>query len=97
MKSYSINLGGHSFQIRSDADEEHIGLLVDEISERFDSIKKRGPRSGQEFRSMAMVAITLLDELRETSKRHEDLRVRARAFAERLVERIDGILSRDIS
>jgi cell division protein ZapA (FtsZ GTPase activity inhibitor) len=93
MRSYTIAVGGHSFQIRSDADSEHVKQLVDEVSARFDAIDKKGPRAEQEFRALAMVAIVLMDELWDARKQREEIRENTRAFAQRLIARIDEVLT----
>jgi len=93
MRSYTIAIGGHSFQIRSDADPEHVKQLVDEVSARFDAIDKKGPRAEQEFRALAMVAIVLMDELADARKEREDIRESARAFAQQMIARIDEVLA----
>jgi cell division protein ZapA (FtsZ GTPase activity inhibitor) len=93
MRSYTIAIGGHSFQIRSDADPEHVKELVDTVSSRFEAIEKKGPRAEQEFRAMAMVAIVLTDELLDAQKQREEVRKSARAFAERLISSIDEVLT----
>jgi cell division protein ZapA len=95
MKPISIKVGGHSFQIRSDADEQHLRQLAEEVNERFASIEKRGPRASQEFRALAMVAILMADELHEARQQATAIREQARAFAARLIERIDELLSRE--
>ncbi len=92
MRSYTIAIGGHSFQIRSDADAEHVKQLADELSARFDAIEKKGPRAEQEFRALAMVAIVLLDELWDARTQGDEVRGSARAFAQRMIERIDAVL-----
>jgi cell division protein ZapA (FtsZ GTPase activity inhibitor) len=92
MRSYTIAIGGHSFQIRSDADPEHVKQLADEVCARFDAIDKKGPRAEQEFRAMAMVAIVLVDELLDARRQREEIRESARTFAERLIARIDEVL-----
>ncbi len=95
MKSYTITLGGQSFQIRSDADAEHVKALSQGIALRYDALKKNGPRSSQEFRAMAMVAIVLADELREMKEQRDDIRNKAREFATELISHIDKILTDD--
>lgn len=93
MRPYTISVGGHAFQIRSDADAEHVNALAEEISTRYSALEKKGPRATQQFRAMAMVAIVLLDELQEMEKQRDEVRDGARAFAENLIERIDQILA----
>jgi len=93
MRSYTIAIGGHSFQIRSDADPEHVKQLSDEVCARYDAIEKRGPRAEQEFRALAMVAIVLMDELADARKQREEMRENARAFAQRMIARIDELLA----
>jgi cell division protein ZapA (FtsZ GTPase activity inhibitor) len=97
MRSYTIVIGGHSFQIRSDADADHVKQLVDEVSARFEAIEKKGPRAEQEFRALAMVSIVLLDELLEAQTQRDAVREGARRFAEHMIERIDAVLAAEPS
>ena len=93
MQSYTITVGGQTFQIRSDANQAHIDNLAAEINKRYSGIEKRGPRASQEARAMAMVAIVLLDELNEARGRLDDLRESTGAFVERMIAKIDETLS----
>jgi len=93
MKSYTITIGGHTFQIRSDADPDHVRELVDEVSARYETIEKKGGKSEGEFRALAMVAIVLLDELRDAQAHRDAVRNGAKAFAEHIIARIDEILA----
>ena len=92
MQTYTIKVGNQSFQIRSDAGENHVKNLAREVTERYRAIDKKGPRASQEFRAMAMVAIVLLDELGSTHESRDNLRKQAREFAGKMIARIDAIL-----
>lgn len=92
MKSVTLTVGGRSFQVRSDAGEEHLEALAAEVDRRFRSIERRGPRGDGEMRAMTMVAIVLLDELERAEARRDAVIGRARAFAEKLIRRIDELL-----
>ena len=92
MRSISINVAGHRLQIRSDAEEEYVQGLAEEITKRFSSIRPRGQRQDQSFRAMTMVAIALLDELRSARESHDSLREKAREFAANMIGLIDGLL-----
>jgi len=93
MKTYQIRIGGESFPIRSDAEPEQIEELENELRRRFEDVNNRkGPKSSQGFRAMAMVAIILLDELREIKKRHETMGKETVEFAQRISTRIDTLL-----
>lgn len=92
MKPVTITVGGHSFQIRSDTGASQLEALASEIDRRYKTIERRGPRSEQEFRALAMVAIMLLDELQRAEQRSERIAKEARGFARRLLERIDAVL-----
>jgi len=94
MKSIPVNVGGRAFQIRSDADPAHVKELAALVTERYEAIEKRGPRSDQEFRAMAMVAIVLLDELLEANETRDKVRAKAREFAQTMIDKIDAILAR---
>ncbi|MDD5308760.1 MAG: cell division protein ZapA [Deltaproteobacteria bacterium] len=95
MKSLTITVAGQSLQIRSDANEEHLKRLADEVNSRYTAIQKKGPRASQEFRAMALAAITLADDLIAAQERSEIIRAEARKFAESLVARIDEMLARE--
>jgi len=92
MQTYTIKVGDQSFQIRSDADEDHVRNLAREVTERYRAVDKKGPRASQEFRAMAMVAIVLLEELGSTSESRDNLRKQAREFARKMIARIDAII-----
>ncbi len=92
MQAYTIKVGDQSFQIRSDADEEHVKNLAREVTERYRAIDKKGPRTSQEFRAMAMVAIVLLEELYSANTSRDNMRKQAREFAQKMIARIDAIL-----
>jgi cell division protein ZapA (FtsZ GTPase activity inhibitor) len=93
MRSLNITVAGKTFQIRSDAEEGYLKSLAAEITERFTSIKRTGTRQEQEFKAMAMVAISLLDDLNTNKKILVSIRNRAKQFAEQLIAKIDGLLS----
>ncbi len=93
MRAFKITVGGRTFQIRSDADEEYLLGLAREIDNRFQSIKRSGMRQDQEFKAMAMVAIGLLDEMTSTKKSYESIREKAKQFASQMIGRIDALLS----
>ena len=92
MQTYTIKVGDQSFQIRSDADEDHVKNLAREVTERYRAIDKKGPRASQEFRAMAMVAIVLLEELESIVDSRDNLKKQAHEFAQKMIARIDVIL-----
>ncbi len=95
MKTQSITVAGRSFKIKSDADEDHITKLADEISTRFRSFKLRstGPRAEQDILAMAMVSIALLDELATSKKDYETLLKKTEEFSKKMISRIDELLT----
>ena len=93
MRTISIKVAGNTFQIRSDANDEYVEKLAGEISERFVSIKPKGPRADHDFRAMTMVAISLLDELTTTKQKYSSLKEKARKFASQMIDRIENLLS----
>ncbi len=92
MQTYTIKVGDQSFQIRSDADEDHVKNLAREVTDRYKAIDKKGPRASQEFRAMAMVAIVLLEELDSMIESRDNLKKQSREFAEKMIAKIDAIL-----
>lgn len=96
MRSLSIQVAGQSFSIRSDADDAYLKRLAEEVTERFRAVRREGHRSDHDFKAMAMVAIALLDELRNTEARCEMLRETARQFAVQTIAAIDELLDKHV-
>lgn len=93
MKTYNITIGKEVFPIKSDATEEHVLSLAKEVQERYEAMNTRkGPRASQGFRAMAMVALVLLDELKECQSKCETLSQESLTFANSLKDKIDHIL-----
>ncbi|MCP4599506.1 MAG: cell division protein ZapA [Proteobacteria bacterium] len=93
MRSTKITVAGRTFQIRSDAGEDYIRHLTEELNERFNAIKRSGVRQDQEFKAIAMVAIALLDELTKSKERCTSIQTKAKEFAAQMIEKIDELLS----
>ncbi len=93
MRSIKITICGKTFKIRSDAEEDYLQVLAQEVDERFRVIKRSGARQDQEFKAMAMVAIGLLDELKMAKEGYTSLRTKARQFATQTIAKIDELLS----
>jgi cell division protein ZapA (FtsZ GTPase activity inhibitor) len=96
MKTYTISVAGQSFQIRSDATEEHLHKLAGDITERFRKLKTGSSTGDQGFKAMSMVAVSILDELLTTRAEKESIRQSAREFAENMIATIDELLKRDL-
>ena len=93
MRSINITVAGQSFQIRSDAEEEYLKQLAEEITSRFLVLKEKGPRHNQDFKAMAMVAIGLLDELDTAKQARESVQKKAELFADQMISKIDKLLA----
>ena len=96
MRTYKITVGGHSFEVKSDAPEAHLQALAHKVEERFRALKKSNARSDQDFMIMSMVAVALLDELNQTKEKFETLFESARGFTLGLIDHIDELLVKDI-
>lgn len=97
MNTYQIKIGGETFPIKSDASEEHVLELAQTVQDRYEQMNTRkGPRASQGFRAMAMVALVILDELRELQNKHEGLKRESLDFANGLSAKIDSILSGEL-
>jgi cell division protein ZapA (FtsZ GTPase activity inhibitor) len=97
MQSHEITIGGEKFSLKSDGDLEYVANLAKDIQNRYDTVNNnKPPRSAvtaQAFRSMAIVAIGLLDELNQVQKSKNQLSSESRTFANEMSARIDQILS----
>ena len=87
MKSHQITIGGETFAIKTDGDEEHVRELARMVQERYDELNNhKGPRSSQGFRTMAMLAMAMLDELMELQGKYDSMSRETVDFAENAVQ-----------
>lgn len=97
MRTVKLNVAGQGFNIKSDASEEHLASLAKEVDERFQTLKKKGrARGDQDLMIMAMVAVSLLDELKTALEKYHSVHDASTTFANQLVERIDALLIQDV-
>ena len=96
MRTYKISVAGQSFEVKSDAEESHLFGLAKAVEDRFLQLKKGNPRSDQDFMVMAMVAVSILDDLHDMEKRCRDTLNAARRFSDSLIDKIDELLVREI-
>jgi cell division protein ZapA (FtsZ GTPase activity inhibitor) len=94
MKSVTITVAGQVFKIKSDADDKQLRGLAAGVTERFQTISKKGTGQNQEFKAMAMVAMGLLDELTMARAKHDSLKEKASEFSSRMIDTIDELLAR---
>ncbi len=97
MRSYSITVAGHSFQIKTATDETYLRRLADEVSRRVKETKLPGSRRDNEFKIVAMVAISLLDELNSARDELDKTRDDAKRFATKMIAKIDELLAHNLS
>lgn len=101
MQSHEITIGGEKFSLKSDGDSEYVVNLVKDIQNRYDAVNNNKPprsaQTAQAFRSMAIVAIGLLDELNQVQKSKNHLSSESMTFANEMSERIDQILAESFS
>jgi cell division protein ZapA (FtsZ GTPase activity inhibitor) len=96
MRTYKITVAGQSFEVKSDANEEHLLGLAKVVEERFKQLKKGNPRGDQDFLVMSMVAVSILDELRSSQEKLKATVATSRQFADALIDKIDELLVREI-
>lgn len=96
MRTYKISVGGHSFEVKSDAPEAHLRALAAVVEERFRTLKRSNARSDQDFMIMSMVAVSLLDELNRTKEKADTIFKSTRVFTHRLIDQLDEFLVKDV-
>ena len=96
MRTYKISVAGQSFEVKSDAEESHLLGLAKAVEDRFLKLKKGNPRSDQDFMVMAMVAVSILDDLQRVESKYGETLGTARRFADSLIDKIDELLVREI-
>lgn len=97
MSLVSVNVAGHNFQIRTAIEEKYIHELAAEITRRMKTIKSAERGKDQDLKTIAMVAISLLDELNTVTKSLENTKENARQFAQKIIAKIDALLADNLS
>jgi cell division protein ZapA (FtsZ GTPase activity inhibitor) len=96
MRTYKISVAGQAFEVKSDAEESHLIGLAKAVEQRFLTLKKGNPRSDQDFMVMAMVAVSILDDLHSIERKYNETVEKSRQFADNLIDKIDELLVREI-
>jgi cell division protein ZapA (FtsZ GTPase activity inhibitor) len=97
MRTIQITVAGHTFSIKSDTSEDHMAVLAKEVDQRFRSLKgKGGTRGDQDLLIMSMVAVALLDELRSSELKSQEIQNVAADFASQIIEKIDELLVQEV-
>jgi cell division protein ZapA (FtsZ GTPase activity inhibitor) len=82
-RSVPVRIAGHTYSIRSDADESYVQALASVIDRRIRDIKEKG-RSIEPQAAAVLVAMQLADELEHERRRRSSLRQRVREKARSL-------------
>ncbi len=96
-KAVTLDIAGCSYRMVADADEAHLVRLAELVNERVAALGPRAHQKASPAQLLAMVALSLADEvaaLEERVKRVEDT---TRAAVTSAIARIDRRLSSDLT
>lgn len=79
MAQVTVKLNGYSYTVGcEDGQEQHLGLMAEQVEQRIDSIKALGGSSG-EARLLVLATLLMADELHDMRIEMDSLRMAARS------------------
>lgn len=79
----------------SDADEQYLQRLADIVNERVQSLGPKAARTATPAQLLAVVALSLAEDLEASERRREGLQTKTRQMVGAAIDRIDRRLQAD--
>jgi cell division protein ZapA len=91
----TIEIAGSKYRMVTDTDETHLERLAGMVNERIAALGPKAARTASPAQILAIVALGLAEDLRETEARVERIERATRDAVRRAIERIDRRLAED--
>ena len=89
----TIELGGQRYRMVTDTDETHLRRLAGVVNQHIDALGERATRSLSPAQQLAIVALTLAEELEAQQSAQKQLEDSASATTQKAIECIDRALA----
>lgn len=88
-RTVTLEIAGAKYRMTSDAEEEHLFQLAEMINERIEELGPKAQRTATPAQLLAVVALSLADDLLTEEKRRRDTEEATRQAVARALARID--------
>ena len=90
-----IEIAGARYRMSSDADETYLQRLADIVNQRVEALGPKAARAATPAQLLAVVALSLAEDLDASERRHESLEAKTRQVVDTAIRRIDQRLQAD--
>ena len=94
-RNVQIEIAGARYRMSSDADEAYLQRLADIVNERVAALGPKAARAATPAQLLAVVALSLAEDLDASEQRRESLEARTRQVVATAIRRIDQRLQAD--
>ena len=94
-RNVQIEIAGARYRMSSDADEAYLQRLADIVNERVQALGPKAARSATPAQLLAVVALSLAEDLDASERRRESLEDKTRQVVDTAIRRIDQRLKAD--
>jgi cell division protein ZapA len=94
-RTVQIEIAGARYRMSSDADEQYLQRLADIVNERVQSLGPKAARTATPAQLLAVVALSLAEDLEASERRREGLQTKTRQMVGAAIDRIDRRLQAD--
>ena len=94
-RNVQIEIAGARYRMSSDADEAYLQRLADIVNERVAALGPKAARAATPAQLLAVVALSLAEDLDASERRRESLEARTRKVVDTAIRRIDQRLQAD--
>lgn len=94
-RTVQIEIAGARYRMSSDTDEQYLQRLADIVNERVQSLGPKAARTATPAQLLAVVALSLAEDLEASERRREGLQTKTRQMVGAAIDRIDRRLQAD--
>ena len=94
-RTVQIEIAGARYRMSSEADEAYLQRLADIVNERVEALGPKAARSATPAQLLAVVALSLAEDLDASERRRENLKQQTRKMVGAAIRRIDDRLQAD--
>ena len=94
-RTVQIEIAGARYRMSSDADETYLQRLADIVNDRVQALGPKAARAASPAQLLAVVALSLAEDLDASERRQEALETRTRQVVGAAIRRIDQRLEAD--
>ncbi len=95
-ETVTIEIAGARYRLTTDSDREHLELLASMVNDRIEALGPAAKRAASPAQLLAVVALSLAEDLHESERRSESLRERTEGMIRQVIGRIDERLAEGV-